>query len=157
MFRVICIIMSKICRTCNDPLFLYKKCTHLPKTKCLNCEDDELIYDWRLACIFCMLYGNYNPEEQWDSLPELFESMALALVEIGFNHGYSDRVKLNKFNVHRNYRGIETLYKEGFNHGMLQRTHELYIITVCLSPWLCSDLSSLVQSYAKYNEIKSFI
>jgi hypothetical protein len=76
---------------------------------------------WRMKCIFCMLYEQSRPHEEWDSMSEFFESMSFEIVNLGINHGESGKVELKEFNVHDWYSGIEELYKAGFECGQLRR------------------------------------
>ena len=112
---------------------------------------------WRCHCIFCMLYEEHHPNEQWDSMPEMFESMSYGLVTIGFDHGLSGKVKLKEFNVHDWYSGIEDLYESGFKHGKLTlRTKQLksqalefrqFCIDQTLNSILPQDLIQLIKMY----------
>ena len=109
---------------------------------------------WRSHCIFCMLYEQSRPDEQWDSMSEFFESMSFQIVELGIEHGESGKVELKKFNVHPWYSGIEDLYEAGFKYGQLIRTHDLtnlkfkqHCTTMVLEDHIPQDLIRLINLY----------
>jgi hypothetical protein len=108
-----------------------------------------------------MLYEEHCPDEQWDSMTEMFDSMSYELVRIGFEHGSSGKVRLREFYVHDWYSGIEDLYENGFEHGLLTiQTKQLkkdlqsqalkfrqFCIQLELDPLLPQDLIPLINMY----------
>ena len=138
-----------ICETCN----VYFVPCKLHSLNHMWCEQgiDNM---WRLHCIFCMLYEEHDPDEQWDSASEFFDEICFSLVELGRKHGANGNVQLNDFHVHGWYAGIEKLYEIGFQYGQLQRKHHTtqlnfkkYCTLLLMDHHLPLDLITLINLY----------
>lgn len=132
------------CNRCGSVCY---DCRHVPKTGCLECEDKKIIYNWLEACIFCVLYDGFVVAP--DPWPSTYMCKNLDdLVWVGYNHGYNNVECEEKFNCTPTF--LAELYEIGFEYGTdmrIKKNNDMYFFNMVFSPWMISDLISLVLKY----------